>query len=267
MRRSVVVEVPLRVHADIVVTSQMLVEGDDVVLLPVRTRYEQEGGGTSTTTERRIAFSPEIPRQVGEARSELRLYGDLATLVRPDRAPAFAWPDNRALRAEIAQVVPEYAGIEDLARTGDAVQWGGRHLCRDGVFPTLTGRGRFTPLDLPALDLPPGRFRVTTRRGKQFNSIVWAETDPLTGAGRDAVYMDPADAAALGLADGAPVELRSDTGAMAARVHLARLPVGTVQVHFPEGNVLLPSGADEREPRSRIPAYQAVVEIAGTLGA
>ncbi|HEX6567741.1 MAG TPA: molybdopterin-dependent oxidoreductase, partial [Acidimicrobiales bacterium] len=50
--------VPLRVHQDVVVTSQMLVEGDDVVLLPVATRYEQEGGGTETTTERRIVFSP-----------------------------------------------------------------------------------------------------------------------------------------------------------------------------------------------------------------
>ena len=37
-----------------------------MLLLPAKTRYEQEGGGTETTTERRIIFSPEIPRQVGE---------------------------------------------------------------------------------------------------------------------------------------------------------------------------------------------------------
>jgi len=264
--RAALGRVPLRVHADLVVTSQMLVEGDDVILLPVRTRYEQEGGGTSTTTERRIAFSPEIPRQVGEARSEWRLYGDLATRVRPDRSTAFRWPDNQALRAEIARVVPDYAGIETLVRTGDAVQYGGRHLCRDGVFPTPTGRGRFTPLDLPARAVPDGKFLVTTRRGKQFNSIVWAATDPLTGAPRDAVYLDPADADRLGLADGDPVLLRSDAGQMHGHVHLARLPLGTAQVHFPEGNPLLPSGATEREPRSKIPAYQAVVEIVGTLG-
>ncbi|MFM7064509.1 MAG: molybdopterin-dependent oxidoreductase, partial [Actinomycetes bacterium] len=192
--RTALERVPLRVHADLVVTSQMLVEGDDVILLPVRTRYEQEGGGTSTTTERRIAYSPEIPRQVGEARSEWRLYGDLAARVRPDRAAAFRWADNQALRTEIARVVPDYAGIESLARTGDAVQYGGRHLCRDGVFPTPSGRGRFTPLPLPPTDVPEGRFLLTTRRGKQFNSIVWAPTDPLTGAPRDAVYLDPADA-------------------------------------------------------------------------
>src|SRR5690606_20526194 len=62
--------VPTRIHQDVIVTTQMLVDGDDVILLPVATRYEQKGGGTSTTTERRVAFSPEIPRRVGEARSE-----------------------------------------------------------------------------------------------------------------------------------------------------------------------------------------------------
>ena len=206
--RSALGKVATRVHQDVVVTSQMLLDGDDVVLLPVTTRYEQEGGGTSTTTERRVAFSPEIPRRVGEARTEWRLFGDIAARVRPERAGAFSWVDNRALRAEIARVVPSYAGIEHLERTGDAVQWGGRHLCSDGAFPTPTGRGRFSAVVPPRSELPPGGFLVTTRRGKQFNSIVWSATDPLTGAGRDAVYLDQADAAELGVGDGDPVMLR-----------------------------------------------------------
>ena len=95
---------------------------------------------------------------------------------------------------------------------------------------------------------------------------MWYATRPLNGAPRNAVYRAPAGAARLGLADGDPVLLRSDSGEMHAHVHLARLPLGTAQVHFPEGNPLLPSGATEREPRSKIPAYQAVVEIVGTLG-
>ena len=259
--RAALGRVRTRIHQDVVLTSQMLVDGDDVILLPVATRYEQEGGGTSTTTERRVAFSPEIPRQVGEARSEWRLFGEVVSRARPDLADAFAWPDNRALRAEIAQVVPAYAGIEHLERTGDAVQWGGRHLCSGGVFPTATGRGRFTPLVPPTSSVPDGRFLVTTRRGKQFNSIVWSATDPLTGAARDAVYVDPVDARGLGVGDGDPVVLRSEVGEMRATVHLARLPPGSVQVHWPEGNVLLPAGPEHREPGSKIPDYQAVVEI------
>ncbi|MFZ4518460.1 MAG: FdhF/YdeP family oxidoreductase [Microthrixaceae bacterium] len=253
--------VPTRIHHDVVVTSQLLVPGDDVLLLPVTTRYEQEGGGTSTTTERRVAFSPEIPRQVGEARTEWRLFGELVARARPERAAAFDWADNRALRAEIARVVPAYAGIEHLERTGDAIQWGGRHLCSDGRFPTPSGRGRFSAVAPPSAEVPEDRFVVTSRRGKQFNSIVWREVDPLTGATRDAVYMDPTDAAELRLADGDRVVLRSEAGELRGRVHLARLPRRSLQVHWPEGNVLVPDGPAHREPGSHIPSYTAVVAV------
>ncbi len=253
--------VPLRVHQDVVLTSQMLVEGDDVLLLPVATRYEQEGGGTETTTERRIVFSPEIPRRVGEARSEWRLFADVASRVRPDLRPQFSWPTNQDLRAEIARVVPFYAGIDTLAETGDAVQWGGRHLCVDGAFPTASGRGRFSALTPPSRDLPDGGFVVSTRRGKQFNSMVHAEVDPLTGAGRDAVMMDPADAADLGVDAGDRVVLRSPTGTYEGAVTLVRLPARTLQVHWPEGNVLIAGGPDRREPQSKVPDYNAVVTV------
>ena len=253
--------VPLRVHQDIVLTTQMLVDGDDVLLLPVRTRYEQEGGGTETTTERRIVFSPELPRQVGEARSEWRLFAEVAARVRPHLADAFTWPDNQALRAEIARVVPAYAGIEALATTGDQVQWGGRHLCAGGAFPTADGRARFTPLRPQAPDLPAGAFTVATRRGKQFNSMVHAAVDPLTGAGRDAIYIDTADAEALGAVEGTPLRLTSETGTFEGRAKLVRLPARSLQVHWPEGNVLIGSGPEHREPASRVPDYNAVVTV------
>lgn len=256
--------VPLRVHQDIVVSSQMLVPGDDVILLPVATRYEQEGGGTETTTERRIAFSPEIPRQVGLARSEWRLFADVARRVDPDLTPFFEWSDNQALRAEIARVVPTYAGIETLATTGDAVQWGGRHLCADGVFATPTGRAQFTPLSPPRHDLGPDEYTVATRRGKQFNSMVFGERDPLTGATRDAIYIDAADAAVLGLVEGDRVTLRSTTGEYTGRLRLARLPSRSLQVHWPEGNVLIAGGAEHRDEGSQVPDYNAVVTLEPT---
>jgi molybdopterin-dependent oxidoreductase alpha subunit len=253
--------VPLRVHQDIVVSSQMLVPGDDVILLPVHTRYEQEGGGTETTTERRIAFSPQIPREVGEARSEWRLFGEVVRRVDPTLTRAFSWPSNRSLRAEIARVVPSYAGIEDLADTGDQVQWGGRHLCVGGEFPTASGRGRFSPLEPRHPALPDGHFTVATRRGKQFNSMVFGEIDPLTGARRDAVYVDESDAAALGFEEGTPVVLRSEVGEYRGRVKLARLPLRTLQVHWPEGNVLIGAGPSHREATSKVPDYNAVVTL------
>ncbi|MET0326863.1 MAG: molybdopterin-dependent oxidoreductase, partial [Ilumatobacteraceae bacterium] len=253
--------VPLRVHQDIVLTSQMFVDGDDVILLPAATRYEQEGGGTSTTTERQIAFSPQVAEPLGEARSEWRIFAELASLVRPDLGDRFAWPDNRALRAEIAAVVPLYAGIEDLTETGDAVQYGGRHLCASGVFPLPDGRARFSVVDVEPTALGPDQWYVSTRRGKQFNSMILSTTDPLTGAARDAVYIDRHDAGLLGVAEGDPITLTSDAGAFVGRAKLVRLPSRSLQVHWPEGNVLLHAGPSQREPRSRIPDYNAVVTL------
>jgi molybdopterin-dependent oxidoreductase alpha subunit len=253
--------VPLRVHQDIVLSSQMLLPGDDVILLPAATRYEQEGGGTETTTERRVAFSPQIPRDVGEARSEWRIFADLAARVRPEVACRFSWPTNRDLRVEIAQVVPTYAGIERLDKTGDAIQWGGRHLCAGGEFPTPCGKAHFSVTDVVPSEVPDDGFIVSTRRGKQFNSMVFGTEDPLTGARRDDVFMDHADAAALGLADGDPVRLTSATGTMDGRARLVRLPARTLQVHWPEGNVLVATGPGQREPASKMPDYNAVVRV------
>jgi predicted molibdopterin-dependent oxidoreductase YjgC len=254
--------VPVRVHQDIVVTSQMLVDGADaVVLLPACTRYEQRGGGTETTTERRVAFGPEIPGpRVGEARAEWEIFGDLAARVRPDLASAVRFPDADAIRAEIADVVPAYAGVERLEKLGDSVQWGGPRLGVGGAFATPDGKAHFTPVRPSAGGAPgAGAFVLSTRRGKQFNSMVFADRDPLTGAVRDAVLLNEADAAALGVSDGARVVLRSGHGEMPARVHLAPIRAGNVQVFFPEGNVLLPVGI--RDVASGVPDYTTRVDI------
>ena len=46
---------------------------------------------------------------------------------------------------------------------------------------------------------------------------------------------------------------------MAARVHVAPIRAGNVQVFFPEGNVLLPAGI--RDPESGVPDYTTRVDI------
>jgi anaerobic selenocysteine-containing dehydrogenase len=107
--------------------------------------------------------------------------------------------------------------------------------------------------------VPEGRFVLSTRRGKQFNSMVWQERDPLTGAGRDALFLSDADAGTLGVADGDAVLVRSDYGEMRARVHLAAIRPGNVQAFFPEANLLLSPA--RHEPLSRVPDYNAVVEV------
>ncbi len=252
--------VPLRVHQDIVVSSQMLLDGEEVLLLPARTRYEQPGGGTETTTERRILFSPRIrgPR-VGEARSEWEILVDLAKRVDPERAHLIDFRTGQQIRDEIARVIPSYAGIKHLRKAGDQVQWGGERLCDGWVFPTPDGKAHFDPVVPPELAIPEGRFRLSTRRGKQFNSMVFKQRDPLTGADRDALFISREDAAALGVAEGDPVLVRSDDGEVRARVKLSAIKPRNVQMFFPEANPLIRPG--RRDPVALVPDYNATVEI------
>jgi molybdopterin-dependent oxidoreductase alpha subunit len=253
--------VPVRVHQDILLTDQMLIEpGQEVWLLPARTRYEQDDGGTETTTERRIVFSPEIPREVGEARAEWRILLDLARAAHPERAHLLGCEDGWRMREEIARIIPFYAGIEKLREGGEQFQYGGAHLCADGVCATNDGRAHVVAPPLPDLARNEGTFHVSTRRGKQFNTLVYADVDPLNGAPRDAVLISEADAARLHVLHGDRVELHNELGRLACTVHLAPIAEGSLQVHWPEGNVLIRRGVVD--PGGLAPDYNALVHVA-----
>ncbi len=180
--RRALANVPLRVHQDIILTDQMFIEGEgDVLLLPAKTRYEQDDGGTETSTERRIMFTPEIPRQVGEARAEWKILRELAAATYPERAHQLGCETGWKMREEIARVVPFYEGVQNLKKTGDAIQYGGPHLCAGNKFATPDGKAHFRAVPLPqSAATSTGRanggfpFVVSTRRGKQFNSLIYA---------------------------------------------------------------------------------------------
>jgi molybdopterin-dependent oxidoreductase alpha subunit len=251
----------LRVHQDIVLSSSMLVDSDgDVLLLPATTRYESEGGGTETSTERRIIFSPEIPgRRVGVARPEWWVFGEVMRRARPDAAARVGLEDASAIRREIAATVPLYTGIDTLTRQGDQVQWGGPRLYADGRFATPDGRAHFAPVTLTSTPRAASGFTVSTRRGKQFNSMVQREVDPLTGAARRDILISVDDLTRLGLAAGATVTLRSAAGAFTGTLRPAAIKPGNLEVHWPEGNVLL--DAARVDPASDEPDYNATVVI------
>jgi molybdopterin-dependent oxidoreductase alpha subunit len=251
----------LRVHQDIVVNRAMLVDpSDTVLLLPAATRYETPGGVTETSTERRIIFSPEIPgRRVGRARPEWEVFGDVAARVRPRDADRIRFASTGEIRGEIARAVPLYAGIETLGKRGDSVQWGGETLYADGRFATPDGRAHFAVTTLPRRWRADGRFFVSTRRGKQFNSMVQRLVDPLTDAARYDVFMNAGDAARLSLAEGAAVRLSSDSGEFHGFVKVAPIKPGNLEVHWPEGLPLLSPA--EVDPESREPDYNARVSV------
>ena len=268
----------LRVHQDIVLSSGMLADSDgDVLVLPATTRYESPGGGTETSTERRIIYSPEVRgRRIGSARPEWQVFGDAMARAFPARAADIAWRDAAAIRAEIARAIPLYTGIETLQRKGDQVQWGGRTLYADGTFATPDGKAHFAPIDagrpahaavmaLAGVSDPSRAFRVSTRRGKQFNSMIQREVDPLTGARRDDVLMSRMDMDRLDLREGDDVVLQSAHGTMRGRARGAEIVPGNLEVHWPEGNVLLDARAIDHA--SLEPDYNAVVVLTVPAGA
>ena len=117
-----------------------------------------------------------------------------AARVRPDLAHQVRFESSQQIRDEIARAVPLYAGIERLGKKGDQMQWGGRHLYAEGVFGTADGKAHFSAVTPPSRRPEPGRYFVSTRRGKQFNSMIQHDKDPLTGARREDVLMSAEDA-------------------------------------------------------------------------
>jgi anaerobic selenocysteine-containing dehydrogenase len=102
-------------------------------------------------------------------------------------------------------------------------------------------------------------FFLSTRRGRQFNSMVHADRDPLNGATRDAILIAKEDADRLGLAPGDALRLRRGEAHFDGRAFLAPIKPGNLQVHWPEGNVLVPKETCDGE--SGVPDYNAIVTV------
>jgi len=291
--RAALSAVPCRVHQDLFLNSSMLAEpGAEVLLLPGQTRYEQTGGGTVTSTERRIRYTPEIagPR-IGEALAEWEIFmraGEAA--LGPEKKHLAHFENGQAIRDEMERCIPLYKGIGALRSENESVQYGGTLLCAGGYCAGMPeGKARFTALQPPVVEATPRAavaagasagapmkaaaanvFYLATRRGKQFNSMVYAENDPITGAARrDAIFISPEDAARLSLREGDAVVLHPandgdgtrvapQTGVFHGVAKIAPLKAGTLQAFWPEANVLIASRLD---PASKEPDYNAWVTV------
>ncbi|QHA91384.1 FdhF/YdeP family oxidoreductase [Bacillus sp. N1-1] len=256
-------ELDIRVHQDIILNTSTLVDAKEaVIVLPARTRYEQEGGGTSTSTERMVYFSPEIEgnqNQVEEARSEWKIYIDLAKRIKPETSHLVDFTTGQEIRDEIAIANPDYDGVQHLSKKGDVFQWGGAWLCEDGICQTSDGKGNLVSVEIPDLGKKEGQFIVTSRRGKQFNSMVYKETDPFNQAERYDVLMNAEDASRLSITEGEGIVVYNGFGVFQGRAKFVDIASGNLEVHFPEGNFLLPRGRYEKY--AGIPDYNITVTV------
>ncbi len=155
----------LRVHQDIVLSSGMLADSDgDVLILPATTRYESPGGGTETSTERRVIFSPEIPgRRVGSARPEWQVFGDAMARAWPERAHQVRFASAAAIRQEIARANPLYAGIETSTGRATSSSGAARPSMPTGTSPRPTARRTSRPSTRCAPRMPPSSSSTACR--------------------------------------------------------------------------------------------------------
>ncbi|RSK29095.1 formate dehydrogenase [Bacillus sp. HMF5848] len=256
-------QLDIRVHQDIILNTSTLLDAKEaVIVLPAKTRYEQEGGGTSTSTERMVYFSPQIEgnkNEIKEARAEWKIYVDLAKRVKPETAHLVDFKTGQDIRDEIAVANKDYDGIQHLKNQGDVFQWGGAWLCEDGICPTPDGKGNLIRVEIPDLEKKEGQFIITSRRGKQFNSMVYKKTDPFNGAERYDVLMNELDAKDLSIAEGEGIVVYNGFGVFQGKAKFVNIARGNLEVHFPEGNFLLPRGRYEKY--AGMPDYNITVHV------
>jgi predicted molibdopterin-dependent oxidoreductase YjgC len=144
--------VSLRIHQATHLDPSMLLDpAETVLILPMETPQEQRGGGTITSVERRVRYSPRVPgyQPTGLARPAWQIPGQIATAAQPGLASAFEDQAPGPIRQEIRNLVPEYDGLQILSQAGDWFQWGGPQLYRSGSFKAKGDKARFAALTLP----------------------------------------------------------------------------------------------------------------------
>ncbi|GAA2131883.1 FdhF/YdeP family oxidoreductase [Kitasatospora kazusensis] len=169
------------------------------------------------------------------------------------------------VRDRIARVIPGFEDFNTKVRApgGFALPHGPRD---SRTFPTHTGKANFTVNPLTAPEVPAGRLLLQTLRSHdQYNTTIYGLDDRYRGitGGRRVVLVNPADAAELGLAEGAYVDLVSEwtdgVDRRAPHFKVVHYPVarGGAAAYYPETNVLVP--LDSTADISNTPTSKAVV--------
>jgi len=232
--------------------------GQTAIILPVLARDEESQCTTQESMFNFVRLSEGgEPAVDGDLRSEVEVIAALAELLLPPgRFDWSAFRSHQRLRQEMAKMVPGYAAIGEIDQTRREFHVAGRVL-HAPPFPTGDGKAHFQVTPLPAFAPPPGEFRLMTVRSEgQFNTVVYEEEDLYRGnRHRDVVMMAAEDAARLGLGEGDPVVVETETGRLRVTAAIAELKPGNLAMYYPEANALVPRRLDAR---SKTPAFKSV---------
>ncbi|MFD7440313.1 FdhF/YdeP family oxidoreductase [Streptomyces sp. NPDC059909] len=265
----------LTVHVSTKLNRSHAVTGTRALILPTLGRTDkdvQKSGKQFVTVEDSMgmvhASRGNLPPASPHLLSEPAIVARMARAVLGARSQT-PWEefekDYATIRDRISRVVP---GFEDFnARVAHPGGFTLPHAPRDERrFPTATGKANFTAAPVEYPEVPEGRLLLQTLRSHdQYNTTIYGLDDRYRGikGGRRVVLVNPADAAELGLADGAYTDLVSEwkdgVERRAPGFRVVHYPTarGCAAAYYPETNVLVP--LDATADVSNTPASKSVV--------
>jgi len=233
-----------------------LITGEQALILPCLGRTEkdvQASGEQFVTVEDTTGVVHQSHGVLAPASdhlmSEPAIVGRMALATLGDRTTV-DWQamidDYDRVRDHIEHVVPGFAQYNRRVR-----EPGGFYLPngpREGIFPTSSGRARFTVTAIPEHDLGDGRLLLTTVRSHdQFNTTIYGENDRYRGVfgGRRVVFLNADDMRDRNIAEHQLVDIVSHFGSERRRATRFKavpyeIPRGCAAAYYPETNVLVP---------------------------
>jgi formate dehydrogenase major subunit len=236
------------------------------VILPASSYMEKEG--TYTNTDRRVQIGRKVLDPPGEAREDWRIVCDVATRI----GLPMEYESPREIFDELVSLMPNYKGLsyDNLGASGklypnpDPEHSDGTVVLFDESFGTDDGKAHLVPAEwLPAKELPDEEFPFVLNTGRLLEhwhtGSMTRRSYALDAIEPEAhVYLNPDDAAALGIAEGDFARITSRRGSIELRARLShRDTPGTcfIPFHFREAaaNVLT---IDEIDPFGKIPEFK-----------
>ncbi|MGH3239786.1 MAG: FdhF/YdeP family oxidoreductase [Spirillospora sp.] len=250
------------------------VVGETALILPTLGRTErdvQESGPQFVSVEDSMgmvhASRGRLAPASAELLSEVSIVCRLATSALPGSDIGWDAMERNydVIRDHVSRVIPGFERYNARVRERDGFKL--PHAPRDERrFPTATGKANLTVNELEVLRVPEGRLLLqTVRSHDQYNTTIYGLDDRYRGikAGRRVVFVNPSDLSALGLDDGAMVDLVSEWSdgverrAPSFRVVSYPTARGCAAAYFPETNVLVP--LDSTAEVSNTPTSKSII--------
>ncbi|WP_395725903.1 FdhF/YdeP family oxidoreductase [Nakamurella sp.] len=266
----------LTVHISTKLNRSHLVCGRTALILPTKGRTEKDvqasgeqwisvEDSTCAVHASRGPLKPASPH----LKSEVDIVCRMAQATLGDRY-GINWTamreDYGVIRSHISRVVAGCEAYEvNVRRPGGFVM---PHPPRDSrTFPTRSGRAEFAVSTIEAIQAPPGHLVLQTLRSHdQCNTTIYGLSDRYRGieGGRKVIFLNKADIAAGGFADGQLVDIETHWPddevvrcVRAFRIVCYDTPAGSAAAYYPETSPLIP--LDSTALESNTPTSKSVI--------